>query len=525
MLQLHGSGKTAVLVERIINKIINQNIDIDKLLVVTFTNAAASEMKQRVLDVIYKKLDEQPDNENLQRQLLLLNKANICTIDSFCLDIVRNNFFELDNVSPNFKIADTSQIEILQQEALEELFEKKYEEQNEDFLKLINTYTSYKDDTPLKDLILSIFNNISSMPYPIKWLKNHIEMFNLKEQLDIDFAQTPWGKILLNDVEDELIDDIKILEDLQKKTIKLDDFEKVTNVLEQDINLLKTLKANLNNWDKSYSINQNLKFDIWPRLKTSNPVKDEIKEVRDNVKKKLKSKLEKKLLNDSKQSNLDIYEMYETLVKLENLIMEFIEIFTKKKQERNIVDFSDIEHFALNILLKEDEEGNLQKTEVAKKYCNKFQEIAIDEYQDSNDVQEHIMKAISNGNNLFMVGDVKQSIYKFRQAMPELFLKKYDSYALLNDEETDNNKATKKDNAKIQLFKNFRSRENILNFTNLVFQNIMSKKIGDVNYNKEEYLNLGAKDYKENKQNLNTEIDLIVPKGTGFFGSEQRRDR
>ena len=233
----HGSGKTAVLVERIINKIINENVDIDKLLVVTFTNAAASEMKQRVLDAIYKKLDENPENENLQRQLLLLNKASICTIDSFCLDIVKNNFYQLENVSPNFRIADTTEIDILEQETLEEIFENKYEQEDESFLKLIHTYTNYKDDTPLKELILKIFKAISSMPFPDLWLKEHIEMFNLKEELDKDFSETPWGKILLNDIEYELIDDIKVLENLKEQSSKFDDFDKVLETLEYDINV------------------------------------------------------------------------------------------------------------------------------------------------------------------------------------------------------------------------------------------------------------------------------------------------
>ena len=151
-----GSGKTAVLVERIINKIINENIDIDKLLVVTFTNAAASEMRERVLDAIYKKIDENPEDERLQRQVTLLNKASICTIDSFCLDVVRNNFFEID-ISQNFRIGDTTEIEILKQDVLEDLFEEKYEAEDKNFEKLINTYTSYKDDTPLKELILKIY--------------------------------------------------------------------------------------------------------------------------------------------------------------------------------------------------------------------------------------------------------------------------------------------------------------------------------------------------------------------------------
>ena len=505
-----GSGKTAVLVERIINKIINENVDIDKLLVVTFTNAAASEMKQRVLDAIYKKLEEQPDNENLQKQILLLNKASICTIDSFCLEVVRNNFFELQNVSPNFRIADTTEIDILEQEVLEDIFEQKYEEENQDFLKLINTYTSYKDDTPLKELILNIYKTISSMPYPLKWLKEHVEMFNIKDKLEEDFSQTPWGKILLEQIEEELIDDIKILQKAKKEIETLEEFEKAVATLEQDINSLELLKSsfvhfgdtsqNIKAWDKAFETFHNNKlFDKWPTIKTTNPIKEDIKNVRDKVKKKCNAKIEKILLSDSKQANLDIYDMYETLKKLENLICEFDKQFSQSKQIKNIVDFSDIEHFALNILLKEDEEGNLQKTDVAKMYSQKFQEIAIDEYQDSNLVQEYIMNSISSGNNLFMVGDVKQSIYKFRQAMPELFLSKYDTYTTnLEDGDT-----------KIQLFKNFRSRKNVLDFTNLIFQNIMSKKLGDVDYTQEEYLNFGAEDYKESKEDLKTELMLI----------------
>ena len=148
------AGKTAVLVERIINKVVNENIDINKLLVVTFTNAAASEMRERVLNAIYKKLDENPENEDLQRQITLLNMASICTIDSFCLEVVKNNFYELDNVSPNFRIADTPEIELLKQEILDEMFEKKYEEEDKDFIKLINIYKNYRDDTPLTDFIL-----------------------------------------------------------------------------------------------------------------------------------------------------------------------------------------------------------------------------------------------------------------------------------------------------------------------------------------------------------------------------------
>ena len=495
-----GSGKTAVLVERIINKIIKDKVDIDKLLVVTFTNAAASEMRERVLDAIYKKLEDNPDDDNLQRQITLLNKASICTIDSFCLEVVRNNFYELDNISPNFRIADTAEIELLKQEVIEDIFETKYEEENEDFAKLINTYTSYRDDTPLKELILKIYSYIQSNPFPEKWLNEKIEMFNLKEDLEKDFADTPWGEELLKEIDDELIDSLTTLENVSNSLYCEPELEKFWQTIRNDIDMLQTLKNNLETWDKAYEINQNLKFVTWPRQKVDSEIKDNAKIERDEVKKKLSKVLDKILICDSKQANEDIYDMYKILSKLEKIILEFGKEFLKRKRDKNIVDFNDIEHLALNILLKE-ENGKIIPTEVAKRYQEKFVEIAIDEYQDSNLVQEYILNSVSNGNNVFMVGDVKQSIYKFRQAMPELFLDKYQTYQ---------NKEYRKqeDNLKIQLFKNFRSREKILKFTNIIFQDIMSSILGDIEYNEEEYLNLGA-DYSEINQDLKTEIDII----------------
>lgn len=468
MLLLLGSGKTAVLVERIINKIIKEKIDIDRLLVVTFTNAAASEMRERILDAIYKKIDEDPENLHLQKQITLLNKANICTIDSFCLNVVKNNFYELDNVSPNFRIGDTTEIELLKQEVIEELFENKYEESNEDFIKLLNTYTSYRDDTPLKELILKIYTYTRSNPFPEKWLNEKIELFNLSNKLDEDFYNTIWGKKLLEDINEELIDDISSLTNIYNEISKNPELEIYSKTINEDIEKLLYMKENLQSWDKMYELNNNLTFEPWPKKKIDSELKDRAKIVRDNVRKKVKKEIDSILVSDSKEANQDIYDMYETLLKLKNLLFEFGEEFSKKKREKNIVDFNDIEHFALKILLKEDENGIVAPTEVAKKYKEKFYEIAIDEYQDSNLVQEYILNAISNNNNIFMVGDVKQSIYKFRQAMPELFLNKYHTY--LKKENRNNND----EDLKIQLFKNFRSKENILKFTNIIFQDIMS---------------------------------------------------
>ena len=496
-----GSGKTAVLVERIINKIIEEKMNIDNLLVVTFTNAAASEMRERILNAIYKIIDSEEKQEeiinHLQKQITLLNKASICTIDSFCLDVIRNNFFEVE-ISPNFKIADTAEIELQKQEVLEELFEEKYENKDSDFEKLIKTYTSYRDDKSLKDLILKIHTYIESNPFPLKWLKTQIEKFKIQD-IKQDFSKTIWGEILLKSMKEELEDSIKKLNSEKIRLSVEQELEEYEKILKSDIGQLEMVLANLENWDKAYYLVNKVEFLKWPSSrKITNPEKDKAKDIRDKVKKNFTNKKNKIFISNSEESNKDLEEMYEILKKLEDLIIEFDKQFKKSKKEKNMVDFSDIEHIALEILIKE-QDGKIEYSNIAKKYQEKFIEIAIDEYQDSNLVQEYILTSISRGNNIFMVGDVKQSIYKFRQAMPDLFLSKYKQY----NETQANDKGLK-----IKLFKNFRSRANVLEFTNLIFENIMSQELGEINYTKEEYLNLGA-NYKESDENLLTEVNIL----------------
>ena len=497
-----GSGKTAVLVERIINRILNDKIDIDKLLVVTFTNAAASEMRERILDAIYKKIEEDPSNIELQRQITLLNKASICTIHSFCLDVIRNNFYEI-NISPNFRIGDTAEIELLKQETLDDLFEKKYFEEDEDFLKLVDTYTGYRGDEPLKELVMEIYKFIQSSPFPRKWLEEKVEEFNIKD-LSLDFAKTKWGKLILEEYEKNIEETILGLKNVKQDLDSNPELEKFSQVIRLDLENLELLKANLDSWDKVYELSQRFSFTKWPvDRKIQSSIKDEAKEKRDKINKKFKGIKDKIFIYTSKEAIQDLQEVYEILKLLKKVVLEFEETYGKVKLERNVIDFNDIEHLALKILIKE-EDGKYVPTEVAKKYKDKFEEIAIDEYQDSNMVQEYILTSISKGNNIFMVGDVKQSIYKFRQAMPELFLGKYEKYKLKKDK-------TENDDLKIQLFKNFRSRENILSTSNLVFQEIMSKKLGDVEYNEDEYLNLGANypDIENVDFAGKTEIDVI----------------
>ena len=477
-----GSGKTTVLVERIIQKIIKDKIDIDRLLIVTFTNAAASEMRERILNALYKKIDEDPNDAHLQRQIVLLNKASICTIDSFCLDVVKNNFYEI-GISPNFRIADNTELEILKQEAIEDLFEELYLNKDKNFTYLINTYASYKGDENLKEIVLRIYDQIQSNPFPEEWLFSKIEEFNVKDKLDKDFKESVWGKILIENYKNEITDEINNLKLIKNKISKYTELEKYVLVLLNDIESLEEVLNSLDSWDKAYEVANNFKFKTWPSdRKIVMELKDIAKGRRDHIKEKFKKITGKTFIYKSREAYEDIYSMYNSLKSIGELINKFSKIYIEKKNEKNIMEFGDIEHSALNILMKKDEDGKRVPSDVALKLKDRFDEIAIDEYQDSNLVQEYILTSISNGKNIFMVGDVKQSIYKFRQARPELFLDKYGKYSINTNEY----------GTKIQLFKNFRSRKSVLDITNLIFSNIMSERLGDINYTEEEYLNYAA---------------------------------
>ena len=521
-----GSGKTSVLVERIVNKIINDGVDIDKILVVTFTNAAASEMRQRLMDAIYAKIDENPNDQNLQRQLMLINKANISTIHSFCLNVIRNNFFEI-GISNNFRVADSTEIEIMKQEVIEDIFDDEYESQNKDFTKLLDKYASYNDDSKLKELILRIYEFIQSDPFPDKWLQNAVESYNIKyeeksniedikleqalskdeENLNkqndinsiIDFSNTNWGKIIVDKVK-ETLQDCKI--NLEAAIQEVDTYPNLIDfisVLKTDLQDVEQIQTNL--WDKLYQDLNSKAWQSWPRKSKMSEEEKEAKErakaIRDLAKANF-TELQKLVRTNSKETTSDINAMYTTLKAIQNLVLKFEKEFAKRKREKNIVDFNDIEHLALKILV--DDDGN--PTEIAKKYD--FNEIEIDEYQDSNSVQEYILNSVSNGHNIFMVGDVKQSIYKFRQANPKLFMSKYNEYKLPENNEN----RDIKQNTKILLYKNFRSRKNILDITNLVFNNIMSKKLGEIEYTEEEALNLGAS-FDEPTIDCETELNII----------------
>ncbi|MCM0740975.1 helicase-exonuclease AddAB subunit AddA [Clostridioides difficile] len=488
-----GSGKTAVLVECIIQMITSREnpIDIDKLLVVTFTNAAASEMRERIGDAIGKALDENPENKHLQNQLVLLNKSSITTIHSFCLDVIKSNFHRI-SLDPNFRIGDQTECAILKQEAIEEVFEDLYEERDEGFLNLVESYAERGGDKEVQDIILGIYSFAMASPEPKKWLIDSAERFNIDE--NFDFSQSIWARAILDTVKIEINGLCINMERALKEVESIEELETFAEKLSVEYKKIADISQACNkSWDEAYKKMASMSFENYvkgvKRISKDAPSyikesKEKAKTIRDKTKKSLESIVSATFNKDNDSIREEIKYLYNIVKPISNIVLRFEEEYSNKKREKGIIDFNDIEHFALNILTDVDEKGNIVPSDIAVGYRNKFYEIFIDEYQDSNLVQEVLLKAVANTEtpNRFMVGDVKQSIYRFRQAKPELFLQKYNNY---NDKKESSHR-------KIMLYKNFRSREEVVDAVNYIFENIMNENIGEIEYTEKERLNLGA---------------------------------
>ncbi len=487
-----GAGKTAVLVERIIRKITDDKnpIDIDRLLVVTFTNAAATEMRERIAEAISVSLEKNPDSRLIQRQLALLGKASITTIHSFCKDVIRGNFQSID-IDPNFRIADETESSLMKLEALNDVFEEQYEkENNKEFFELLECYGGNRDDQILMDMVLSLYTFIQSSPWPKAWLEDMTGSLNVPE--GTDFGQTPWGRVLMDSVRVELegISDMMTRAvDLVKTGLGLEKYlavyrEDLTNI-ENLLNIIKSQPSTT--WDHLYYALQSIEFTRLPNAaKEVDKEKQElVKIIRDDVKACIKKFCEKLVTSDSSGITEDLKLLYPKMKCLADLVTGLAEKYAEKKSRKSVVDFNDLEHFCLEILSEKGEDGALKPSDIALSYRERFAEILVDEYQDSNLVQEMMINMISRiypKPNVFMVGDVKQSIYRFRQARPELFLHKYNTYS------PDKGHAFRK----ILLFKNFRSRKEVVDAVNFLFKQIMSVHAGELDYTDDEALNPGA---------------------------------
>lgn len=517
-----GAGKTAVLVERIIRKITDsQNpVDIDRLLVVTFTNAAATEMKERIGDALSSALEKDPESEILQRQLALLNRASITTIHSFCLEVIKNNFHRLE-IDPNFRIANQTEALLLKLEALEELFEDKYLEENMDgdFLDLVESYSSNRDDRRLQDMVLDLYDFVQSHPWPQEWLHRHSQDFNISQGTDL--ADTVWGRELIENLKVEVSGlvqameyAIEIIEGDPGLHPYLDNFKEECFAI-QDI-----LNGCDRNWESIHHCISQVEFKRLPRCgKEANKDKQEqVKKIRDDVKDRIKKIQEELFGIDPDQIIRDLNQLYPMMKCLTELVLELGDRYNEKKRARGLLDFNDLEHLCLEVLLEEGEQGEKYPSQVALELRERYEEVLIDEYQDSNLVQEVILSTVSRKDshtpNMFMVGDVKQSIYRFRQARPELFMEKYNSYSLEPGAK----------NRKIQLFKNFRSRKSVIDGVNFIFKQIMSQSVGELDYDDEEALNPGASFREEEGQPAEghpVEFCLIDTKDDGYLDDEE----
>lgn len=488
-----GSGKTAVLVERIIEIITNEEnqIDIDRLLVVTFTNAAAAEMRERIASAISKELDRNPTSKNLQRQLTLLNRSNITTMHSFCLDVIKNNFPRIE-LDPLFRIGDQTEVALIKSEVIEELFEDKYEEDDEEFINLVEAFSSYKNDDSLKELVLDLYNFTMSGPWPEKWLKDSAEAFNISTLKELDNSK--WVKVLTESIKIEISGYIKMMKKAINIVNETDGLEPYIQNFSSELETLENIYFKLGNGlEEMYEALSTIEFSRLKSIKKDS-VSDEdaqntVKKIRDDIKKKLSDLTKNTFSVVPKDMLNNIRGAYSNIKKLSELVLEFGDRFSKHKKEKNILDFNDLEHLCLKILIDHDDDNNIIPSSVALDFKNYFDEVLVDEYQDSNRVQETIIGLVSrkqsDNPNVFMVGDVKQSIYRFRQAKPELFIEKYNSYKIDEGE-----------NRKIQLYKNFRSREEVIDAVNYLFKELMSVTVGELEYTDNEALNLGAS-YKE----------------------------
>ena len=497
-----GSGKTAVLVERIITMITEGEnpIDIDELLIVTFTNAAAAEMKERIGAGIEKKLSEMPENLHLQKQMTLIDSAQITTIHSFCLNIIQNYFHTID-LDPSFRVADEAELTLLKSDVMENLLERHYEEGTEEFLIFTESYASGKSDVLMEDLILSLYGFSMSYPWPEDWLNEIRRVFEITSLEEME--DSPWMKSLLEYINTMVLDGIAINDRAIDLANEGDGPYIYLNTLESDREFLWNLHK-ASTYEEYSKILNNHK---WARLSgkkddsISQEKRTKVKNIRDSNKKMI-SDIEKNFFFQPMEEMLkDIMGAKVTMNVLIDLTLEFANDYANKKQEKNLVDFNDLEHFALNILVHKKTEG-FELTSVAVELREHYEEILIDEYQDSNLVQETLLNSISRERtghpNVFMVGDVKQSIYKFRLARPELFMEKYNTYSLEDGLKQ-----------RIDLHKNFRSRRIVLDSINFIFEQIMGKELGGIQYDEDAALYVGA-NYDEEMEGVSTDSELLL---------------
>lgn len=503
-----GSGKTAVLVERIIQMISDREhpMDIDELLVVTFTKAAAAQMKDKITAAIEEMLNQEPDNEHYLRQLNYINRANILTIDSFCYQVVKEHFHIL-GIDPGIRIGEPGEIGLLREEILEQVIEKYYETRP-DFVDFSDAFSADKNDSKVEDYIAKIDTISASYPRPEEWIcqaKESLYVQSEDEFLNLRFAKQYIKELRLitSEIKDEVLE-------LLEKARGVDGPIHLEKTLLSDVELLDDILSAVTY--SQFAELSGVKFAIMARAgkgKYDEGIAEDIKKAREDYKDQISAMLSVFALPfDAVLSQME--QQRPMLSALLDIADEFRECFLQAKLEQGILEFSDVEHFALQVLCQGyDEDGEPVPSDTGRELSEDFREILIDEYQDSNYLQEAILKCVSTvsqgKNNIFMVGDVKQSIYSFRMARPDLFMEKYHTYS---PEEG-------KPCRKLLLKNNFRSRANVLETINYIFYQIMESDLGGIDYTGDEAL-VPGREFPELDSNVDDTVELLLGESKNF---------
>lgn len=477
-----GSGKTAVLVERVIRRLTDREnpCTADRLLIVTFTRAATQQMRERISQAISDELRKNPDDEHLKRQLIMLPFAKISTIDSFCNDIVKENFHDLD-FTPDYKMLEGAQLKLTQAEAMNRTLDEYYKENSPEFTELVNLLANGTDDSAVGELIAKLYNYSMAFPKPAVFLDSLLSDYSE----DIPLAESRWGQLIL-DYAHSTVEKCASLLEYTLSEIETDDIvsEKYGPSLAESVKIvygiLDLIKEN--KWDETLTALRTLKLPKFGRLPTgyTSPQAEFAKKQKDTVSKELTKKLPKYFCVTTTEHADDMTYLKPIVGKLLEAVNRYGEILWEEKQKINSVDFADITHLALKLLVSYDENGLPVRTKLAGELSQKFDEILVDEFQDINELQNTLFWAVSKDEtNMFMVGDVKQSIYRFRQAMPGIFLRRRDGM----EDYVEHNYP-----AKITLDRNFRSRSGVTENVNFVFGQLMSKDAGDLDYDEREAL-------------------------------------
>lgn len=485
-----GSGKTAVLVERVIKKITdNENpVDIDKLLIVTFTNNAASEMKFRITKSLKEILRKEPFNQNAQRQLNLMPNAKICTIDSFCINLVRENFFEL-GINQDFTNLDENEASLLEDEIISNLTDELFENNDEEFIKLVEQFNTPGNEKPFINAVKKVRRFIYAQPFPYSWAYKMSELYNSNTA----FENSKWFEYIKGEADYLISIAKKCVNNNLALLNQIDDSklnEKFENLFLNDKSLIDNVSDLLNtSWDDLVKLGVPSFARLVSTAKLDEELASEIKANRNTYTNIIKKEIPAFFIC----SKEDYVKSLNTLYPIIKKLIDFVKIVDARlmveKNERNSYSFSDTEHFAINLLFTPDGDKIIKK-ELADRLSAEFEEILVDEYQDTNEAQDLLFAYLSNGHNLFTVGDVKQSIYRFRLAMPNIFNSRRKLY-------TDYNPNDNEKSSKIILDKNFRSSKGICEYVNFIFSKVMSERVGELDYNAQNRLNFGA-NYKKN---------------------------